>query len=83
MQSEIQRYGQSIIPCDRLLVLLRRDMPLRSQYAHIFEIAADHGWSIEFRPDGTVRFANIASTNAAAEKDSVAGDTTAPDSCAV
>lgn len=59
IRAEIQRYGQSIIGCDKLLVLVSSQAPIRSQFSHIFAIAAQEGWSLEFRPDGTVRFARL------------------------
>lgn len=57
MRTEIQRYGQSIIACDKLLVFVSATAPIHAQFGHIFTIAEKEGWSVEFRPDGTVRFA--------------------------
>jgi hypothetical protein len=61
IRAEIQRHGQSIVGCGHLLVFAARKAPIRSQFDHIFATAAKEGWSLEFRPDGTVRFANIQS----------------------
>ncbi len=60
IRAEIGRYGQSIVPCDQLLVFVSRTAPVRSQFAHIFATAERESWSVEFRPDGTVRFAALA-----------------------
>ena len=57
MRTEIQRYGLSIVGCDQLLVFVSATAPIRAQFGHIFETAEKEGWSVEFRPDGTVRFA--------------------------
>lgn len=57
MRTEIRRYGQSIVACDALLVFISRTAPIHAQFGHIFAIAEKEGWSVEFRPDGTVRFA--------------------------
>jgi hypothetical protein len=35
--------------------------PIHAQFGHIFTIAEREGWSVEFRPDGTVRFAELQS----------------------
>jgi hypothetical protein len=59
MRTEIQRYGQSIVACDALLVFVSRTAPIHAQFGHIFTIAEQEGWSVEFRPDGTVRFAEL------------------------
>lgn len=59
MRDEIQRYGQSIVPCDKLLVLIRKNDPIGAQFAHIFAAAEREHWSLEFRADGTVRFASL------------------------
>jgi hypothetical protein len=59
MRAEIQRYGQTIVPCDRLLVLIPENDPIGAQFGHIFATAARERWSFEFRVDGTVRFANL------------------------
>lgn len=56
MHTEIQRYGHSIVGCDQLLVFVSATDPIHAQFGHIFTIAEKHGWSAEFRPDGTVRF---------------------------
>jgi hypothetical protein len=61
IRAEIQRYGQSILTCDKLLVFACRHAPIRSQFDHIFAVAERESWSLEFRPDGKVRFANIRS----------------------
>ena len=57
MRTEIQRYGHSIIGCDQLLVFVSATDPIHAQFGHIFTIAEKESWSVEFRPDGTVRFA--------------------------
>ena len=59
MRTEIQRYGQSIVPCDQLLVFVSATAPIHAQFGHIFTLAEAEGWSLEFRPDGTVRFAEL------------------------
>ena len=59
MRAEIQRYGQSIVPCDQLLVLVPENDPIGAQFGHIFVTAEREHWSFEFRTDGTVRFANL------------------------
>lgn len=61
MRTEIQRYGQSIVVCDKLLVFVSATDPIHAQFGHIFTMAEQEGWSIEFRPDGTVRFAELQS----------------------
>ena len=61
MRTEIQRYGHSIIGCDQLLVFVSATDPIHAQFGHIFTIAEKQGWSVEFRPDGTVRFAKLQS----------------------
>lgn len=62
IRADIQRHGQSILGCDKLLVFASRDAPIRSQFAHIFTTAEKEGWSIEFQPDGMVRFADLQSS---------------------
>ena len=59
IRAEIQRYGQSIVPCDQLLVLVPTTDAIGAQFSHIFAMAAREHWSFEFRNDGTVRFANL------------------------
>ena len=59
MRTEIQRYGHSIVGCDQLLVFVSATDPIHAQFGHIFVIAEQEGWSVEFRPDGTVRFAKL------------------------
>lgn len=59
MRTEIQRYGQSIVACDRLLVFVSATAPIHAQFGHIFTMAEKEGWSLEFRPDGTVRFSEL------------------------
>ena len=59
IRAEIQRYGHSVVGCDKLLVLVSDNAPIRSQFSHIFAIAEKEGWKIEFRPDGTVQFAPL------------------------
>jgi hypothetical protein len=62
IRSEIGRYGQSVVGCDRLLVLVPDTDPIGAQFGHIFAIAEQERWSFEFRNDGTVRFANLSAT---------------------
>jgi hypothetical protein len=57
MHTEVQRYGHSIVGCDQLLVFVSATDPIHAQFGHIFTLAEQEGWSVEFRPDGTVRFA--------------------------
>ena len=59
IRAEIQRHGQSIVGCDRLLAFVSPCIPIRSQFAHIFATAESEGWSLEFQPDGMVRFAGL------------------------
>jgi hypothetical protein len=59
IRAEIERRGQSIIACDELLALAPPKVPIRSQFDHIFATAQNEGWSLEFRPDGTVRFGEL------------------------
>lgn len=59
MRAEIQRYGQSIIACEKLLVFVSATDSIHAQFGHIFVIAEQQGWSVEFRPDGTVRLAKL------------------------
>jgi hypothetical protein len=59
MRAEIQRYAQSIVACDTLLVFVSATDPIHAQFGHIFTMAEREGWSVEFRPDGTVRFAEL------------------------
>ena len=59
MRAEIQRYGQSIVACDTLLAFVSATDPIHAQFGHIFTMAEKEGWSVEFRPDGTVRFAEL------------------------
>jgi hypothetical protein len=59
MRADIQRYGWSIVGCDKLLVFVSATAPIHAQFGHIFTMAEQEGWSIEFRPDGTVRFAEL------------------------
>lgn len=61
IRAEIQRHGQSIVGCDQLLAFVLRNAPIRSQFAHIFAMAEKEGWSLEFQPDGMVRFADLPS----------------------
>lgn len=57
MRADITRYGQSIVGCDKLLILVSPTDPIGAQYGHIFLTAVREGWSFEFRNDGNVRFA--------------------------
>ena len=59
MRTEMQRYGQSVVACDELLVFVSATDPIHAQFGHIFTMAEQEGWSVEFRPDGTVRFAEL------------------------
>jgi len=56
IRNEIQRYGQSIIGCQKLLVLVSESDPIGVQFGHIFAAAEREHWSIEFRNDGMIRF---------------------------
>ena len=64
IRAEIQRYGQSIVGCDELLVLVSKDDPIRTQFEHIFATAERECWRFEFRADGSVRFADLNSADA-------------------
>ena len=59
IRAEIERYGQSIVRCDRLFVLISDADPIGVQFGHIFVTARREGWSVEFRNDGMVRFASL------------------------
>ena len=59
IRAEIQRYGQSIVPCDQLLVLVPPNESIGAQFGHIFKTAERERWSFEFRTDGTVRFTDL------------------------
>ena len=59
MRADIQRSGLSIVGCDTLLVFVSATAPIHAQFGHIFTVAEQEGWSVEFRPDGTVRFAEL------------------------
>jgi hypothetical protein len=58
-RAEIQRYGESIVGCDALLVLVSPTDSIGAQFGHIFITAERERWSFEFRTDGTVRFAPL------------------------
>jgi hypothetical protein len=59
IRSEIQSYGQSVMGCEALFVLVADTDPIGVQFGHIFAIASRERWSAEFRNDGTVRFADL------------------------
>jgi hypothetical protein len=59
MRAEIQRYGWSVVGCDKLLVFVSTKAPIHAQFGHIFNMAEQERWSVEFRPDGTVRFGRL------------------------
>ena len=59
MRTEIERYGHSIVDCDKLLVLISSDQPIKAQYGHIFLTAERERWSFESQKDGTVRFTSL------------------------
>jgi hypothetical protein len=59
MRTDILRYGWSVVGCDKLLVFVSKTAPIHAQFGHIFSVAEQEGWSVEFRPDGTVRFAEL------------------------
>ena len=59
MRADIQRYGWSVVGCDKLLVFVSATAPIHAQFGHIFSMAEQERWSVEFRPDGTVRFARL------------------------
>ena len=59
IRTDIRRYGWSVVGCDNLLVFVSATAPIHAQFGHIFTIAEQEGWSVEFRPDGTVRFAEL------------------------
>ena len=61
MRADIERYGWSVVGCDKLLVFVSATAPIHAQFGHIFTVAEQEGWSVEFRPDGTVRFAELQS----------------------
>ena len=59
IRTDIRRYGWSVVGCDKLLVFIPATAPIHAQFGHIFTVAEQEGWSVEFRPDGTVRFAEL------------------------
>jgi hypothetical protein len=59
IRTEIRTYGQSVISCDKLLLLIAPNDPIGTQYGHIFLTAQTERWSFQFRNDGTVRFADV------------------------
>ena len=59
MRADINRYGWSVVGCDKLLVFVSATAPIHAQFGHIFTMAEQERWSVEFRPDGTVRFARL------------------------
>jgi len=59
IRTEIQRYGHSIVDCERLLVLISSTDPIQAQYGHIFAAAKREHWTFQFQPDGTVRFTSL------------------------
>ena len=59
IRTDIRRYGWSVVGCDKLLVFVSATAPIHAQFGHIFTVAEQEGWSVEFRPDGTVRFAEL------------------------
>ncbi|HZE13409.1 MAG TPA: hypothetical protein VE086_06625 [Chthoniobacterales bacterium] len=56
IRTEIQRYGHSIVDCERLLVLISPGVSIATHYGHIFLAAESERWNFEFQTDGTVRF---------------------------
>jgi hypothetical protein len=64
IRNEIQRYGQSIVGCEKLLVLVSESDPIGVQFGHIFATAERERWSIEFRNDGMIRFSALESGTA-------------------
>lgn len=61
IREDIERYGQSVVGCDRLLELISPTDPIQAQFSHIFAVTEQQRWSFEFRNDGTVRFADLRS----------------------
>lgn len=59
IRNEIQRYGQSIVDCEKLLVFVSDSDPIGVQFGHIFATAEREHWSVEFRNDGTIRFSAL------------------------
>lgn len=59
IRTDIRRFGWSVVGCDKLLVFVSATAPIHAQFGHIFTMAEQEGWSVEFRPDGTVRFAEL------------------------
>jgi hypothetical protein len=74
IRREIQRYGQSIVGCEKLLVFVSKSDPIGVQFGHIFAIAEREHWSVEFRNDGMIRFSALETTATAIDVGS-AGDT--------
>jgi hypothetical protein len=61
IRREIQRYGQSIVDCEKLLVFVSKSDPIGVQFGHIFATAEREHWSVEFRNDGMIRFSALES----------------------
>ena len=61
IRREIQRYGQSIVDCETLLVFVSDSDPIGVQFGHIFATAEREHWSLEFRNDGMIRFSALGS----------------------
>ena len=59
IRAEIERWGESIVGCRELLVLVSESDAIGVQFGHIFATAEREHWSVEFRTDGTVRFAAL------------------------
>jgi hypothetical protein len=59
IRAEIERWGESVVGCKELLVLVSETDAIGVQFGHVFATAEREGWSLEFRTDGTVRFANL------------------------
>jgi hypothetical protein len=59
IRTEIQRYGHSIVDCERLLVLISPTDAIQAQYGHIFVAADRERWTFQFQADGTVRFTSL------------------------
>jgi hypothetical protein len=59
IRGEIERWGESIVGCKELLVLVSETDAIGVQFGHIFATAEREHWSLEFRTDGTVRFAHL------------------------
>ena len=61
VRQHVQVYGQCIVPYDELGALCVDAVPPIDYWEAIAKIAIDEGWSFNFFPDRSVRFAMLSS----------------------